>query len=300
MIYENYESVLNQESALNKARFNQCPCCASARSSVVWDNPVLKSFQNWKDFMYGGRQFIEKIIQCDDCGFRYIQTPKIRDDFYAQADNSSYSSLKNARLRYFLELKTALQMRGLILPDEANILDVGAGEGDWLTMWPEVRHKYATEMQPILIRRMKERGIITMPTLDNLKDTRCHLISAFDFLEHVEDPNQLLQLIHDRLVAGGTIVIGVPDMGKWVARLFGTRYYLYCPMHYSYFTAKSLHLLLSKYFSHIDIFPSPPMRTTLNGMIKWVFPKLQRATLDKIWLPLGYRASLIAIARKAL
>lgn len=249
--------------------------------------------------MYGGRQFIGQIIHCNNCGFRYVQSPTPGDNYYTDADHSGYSSLANARLRYFSELKVALHKRGLTLSDGASMIDLGAGDGDWLAAWPEVRRRYATEMQPTMIRRMNERGISTAPALESFAGKSFELISAFDFLEHVEDPNQLLQRMHDRLVDGGAIAIGVPDMGKWVARLFGTRYYLYCPMHYSYFTEKSLRWLLSKYFPQVEVFPSPPMRTSLNGVAKWVLPKIQNAALDKLWLPVGYRASLIAIARKS-
>lgn len=248
--------------------------------------------------MYGGRQFIGKIIHCNNCDFRYVQTPTPGDNYYTNADHSGYSSLADARLRYFSELKVSLRKRGITLSDEASMLDLGAGDGDWLAAWPEVRHRSATEMQPTLIQRMNDKGIFTSPGLESFEHSHFNLISAFDFLEHVEDPNPLIQSMHDRLIVGGNIIIGVPDMGKWVARLFGTRYYLYCPMHYSYFTEKSLSMLLSKYFRQVEILPSPPMRTSLNGVTKWVLPKLQNAALDKVLLPLGYRASLIAIARK--
>jgi SAM-dependent methyltransferase len=258
----------------------------------------LQAIQDWKDFMYGGRNFIGQIIHCNNCSFRYIEIPTPGNNYYTDADHSGYSSLANARLRYFLDLRTALCQRGITLSNEASMLDLGAGDGDWLSAWPEVRHRCATEMQPALLKRMNEKGIVTASGLEGFANSHFDLISAFDFLEHIEDPNPLLQRLQDRLVDGGTLIIGVPDMGKWMARLFGTRYYLYCPMHYSYFTKKSLTMLLRKYFSKIEVFPSPPMRTSLNGLTKWIFPKLQNTVFDKIWLPVGYRASLIAIARK--
>ena len=298
--FVNNSSDHTNESIADLSRFVQCPCCCSTHWRVVWNNPTQKAILDWKEFMYGGRQFIGKILQCEACGYRHVQAPTIGDGFYAHADVSCYNSLARARIRYFSELKVALCQRGFILQDGARMLDLGAGEGDWLAAWPEVKSRYATEMHPTLIRSMNERGINTVPSLDRLANMEFHLISAFDFLEHVEDPNRLLQHIHRRMVDGGAVVIGVPNMGKWAARLLGTRYYLYCPMHYSYFTEKALRALLGRHFSQVDIFLSPPMHTTLSGVAKWILPKLQNAVLDKIWLPMGYRASLIAIARKPL
>ncbi len=248
--------------------------------------------------MYGGRRFIDRINECQDCGFRFVQRPTPGDEYYANADHSDYRSLGAARMRYFAEVKAELQKRRLARSGNESMLDLGAGDGDWLAVWPEIRFRYGTEMHPTLIQRMRERGISSTSALESLVDQRFELISAFDFLEHVEEPEQLLQWMRDRLVDGGSVIIGVPDMGKWAARLFGTRYYLYCPMHYSYFTGNSLRLLLSRYFSQVQIFRSPPMRTTLNAVAKWIFPRLQNAALDKAWLPMGYCASLIAVAQK--
>ena len=248
--------------------------------------------------MYGGREFIDEIIHCNCCGFRFVQPPTPGLDYYAQVNHSGYSSLTNARLQYFAEIKSAMFKRGFLPLNKTVMLDLGAGEGDWLATWPEVHYKYATEVQPALVNRMKERGIFTAPGLEIFPRKHFNLVSAFDFLEHVEDPNTLIRQMHDLLMADGTAIFGVPDMGKWTSHIFGTRYYLYCPMHYSYFTKKSLNMLLSKYFDQIEIFTSPPMRTSLNGVAKWTFPKLQNKAFDKIWLPFGYRASLIAIARK--
>lgn len=248
--------------------------------------------------MYGGRQFIDRINECRNCEFRFVQTPTPGDEYYANADHSDYRALGAARVRYFAKVKSELQKRGLVLRGNESVLDVGAGDGDWLAVWPEIRVRYGTEMHPSLIQRMRERGISSVSVLDSLADQRFELISAFDFLEHVEEPGQLLQWMRDRLADSGSVVIGVPDMGKWAAQLFGTRYYLYCPMHYSYFTRNSLRLLLGRYFSRVRIFRSPPMRTTLNAVAKWVLPTVQNAALDKLWLPIGYRASLIAVAQK--
>lgn len=281
------------------ARFAECPCCAAHDWRLAWNNPDVQPLSGWKDFMYGGRRFIGAILECAGCGFRFVQSPTPGDAYYAGADHSTYSALSPARQRYFAELKASLQRRGLSLREGASMIDLGAGEGDWLAAWPEVRSRYATERQPTLIRRMNDRGIATVESLDQVGGRRFDLVSAFDFLEHVEDPDALLRGISAHMAEGATLVIGVPDMGKWAARLFGTRYYLVCPMHYSYFTRKSLRALLRKHFTQVDVFASPPMRTTLAGVAKWVAPRLRHAALDRLWLPVGYRASLVATARKS-
>ncbi len=288
------------KSIIKQSRFIQCPCCNSYNLQIAWNNPNFESVKDWSNFMFGGRKFIDQIINCNNCNFRYIQTPTDGKKFYINSDYNIYSALVDMRLRYFLKIKVALNNRGIILTNQAHMLDIGAGEGDWLATWPEIQNRNATEIQPVLRKKIRQKGIYTKANLDFFENNRFDFISAFDFLEHIEDPNFLLKRVNDLLAKKGIVVIGVPDMQKWVARLLGTRYYLYCPMHYSYFTEKSLRMLLNKYFCQIEIFSSPTMYTSINGAIKWLTPKLQISWLNNVSLPIGYSASLIAIARKKL
>jgi len=293
-----FSSDVAAASPLITERFDACPCCESKKLYAVWQNRTPQAVTHWKNFMFGGRRFFDRVMGCRTCGFRYLEPIVAGDCFYHEADHAEYHALSDARLRYFSEVKVAIQKRGYNLSQNARVLDLGAGEGDWLTAWPEIAGRYATEMQPEFILHMQAQGISVQSTIENTTEN-FDMISAFDFLEHVANPKPLLQQINSKLSLGGMLVIGVPDMGKLLARLLGTRYYLYCPMHYSYFTRNSLHKLLSQYFTQVDIFESPPMRATLKAVAKWVLPNLQHPALGHVWLPVGYRASLIALARKS-
>lgn len=110
-------------------RFTRCPCCDGDATRVVWENPVPLAPRNWRDFMYGGRQFIDQINECERCGFRYVQTPLHGESHYVAADHSGYSSLASARQRYFRELKALLLRRGVVLGKGRSMLDLGAGAG---------------------------------------------------------------------------------------------------------------------------------------------------------------------------
>jgi SAM-dependent methyltransferase len=278
-------------------RFERCPCCDSTELHTIWHNSTPEVIKDWKSFMFGNRRFFGQVMECKTCGFRYLEPIILGDNFYHIADHSEYRALRAARLHYFSKIKAIIHKRGHYLTSDAKILDIGAGEGDWLSIWSEIKKRYGTELFPNFISRMKARGISVLPTLDNTTK-QFDMITAFDFLEHVENPNHLLQMINARLNPDGMLIVGVPNMGKFLARLFGTKYYLYCPMHFSYFTRNSLNKLLSRYFKKVDIFVSPPMYCTLNSVLKWVFPKLQFHILNHVWLPFGYSASLIAIAKE--
>ena len=279
-------------------RFERCPCCCSKELYTIWHNCAPEIIKDWKSFMFGGRRFFDRVMECKACGFRYLEPITLGEKYYRMADHSEYHLLSSARLRYFSKIKKALHNRGYNFASNTQILDIGAGAGDWLSIWPEVKRRYATELLSEFIHHMKTQGITLLSNLGTTNE-QFNMITAFDFLEHVENPNYLLQTISNRLNDKGIAVFGVPNMGKFLARLLGTKYYLYCPMHYSYFTQNSLNKLLSKYFKKVEIFASPPMYCTLNTVMKWVCPKLQFPVLNNMWLPFGYGASLIAIAKNA-
>jgi SAM-dependent methyltransferase len=185
------------------------------------------------------------------------------------------------------------------LSTPSNILDIGCASGDWLQLWEESASLYGTELSPVFHEELANKGIqVVHPEIIEFK--KYDLISMFDYLEHVECPEAELSRAYRNLKMGGYLVIGVPDMGKWQARLFGIKYYLYCPMHFSYFNRISLEKITSKIFlkKSISIFQSPPMKTNINGILKWLGFNHPLSYWSSINFPLGYSASLILVARK--
>lgn len=276
--------------------FVSCPCCESNRFVEEFQNSAPKKIENWRQFFYGGKDYIPRIICCRECGYRFID--QINADatrFYREAEAGDYRHLTLQRRKYFSAVKRQIEQHGVNLPPMPLILDLGAASGEWLAFWKGSAKLYATETNPNHINTLEDNGIIVSLDVSEF-DNKFDLISAFDFLEHVPDPRNTIISMMARLNPGGYLVIGVPDMGKWAARLLGVRYYLYCPMHVSYFTSSSLSVLLKKLTgNNPHVFESPPMYTSLSGAVKWIMPPtIWSSVFDNILIPIGYRASLIA------
>jgi len=289
---------MEHPDVLAHSRFEACPCCGSTRLSEVWHNHDVRPVTTWRQFMFGGRSFIERIVGCGECGFAFLNPYTNGTAFYAGAEVDEYLSLTVQRRRYFSEVRRLTVRRGLDLGGTARILDVGAGGGDWLAQWPATCGKCATEAHPRLVARLVGQGVQVRATPED-HDGEFDLISAFDFLEHVPDPRSWLTSIRSRLRPGGYFVVGVPDLGKWVARLLGTRYYLYCPMHYGYFNRSALERLVAGVFGNTAfVEASPKMYARLGSVMKWVSGGRPAASVLRVPLPIGYSASLIAMARR--
>lgn len=283
-----------------QSRFSDCPCCGSSQFETIYFNKNPQPINTPSQFFFGGRRFIQDIYGCVVCGFRFINhLPKNYENLYDEKDVGTYCDLTGPRREYFRRVKQLLETKTpLTVPKETAILDLGCGAGDWLELWKTDHQLYGTEVSQALHPLLKAKGIeiITLPDHSGIE---FELVSMFDFLEHVENPLIFLKEIHGHLKPRGYVVMGVPDMNKLAARLLGTRYYLYCPMHFSYFNRRALSKIVERVFgpsSILSLFPSPAMKSDLDGIAKWLGMKLP--TTLNFTIPLGYSASLILTAQK--
>lgn len=279
-----------------KTRFDYCPCCECTSFSTFYNNPQVKPLKQWPDFFYGGAKYIRDIIECRNCSFKFINTLEENyHTYYQQEDISSYLELSACRVKYFSKLKMQLIGKGLCVSREQKILDVGCGCGDWLSCWENPHRCYGDEVNPTSLEILRNREIAIYEAENSSDDFA--LVSAFDFLEHVENPADFLIELSTKVKRPGCLVISVPNMGKLVSKLLGPKYYLYCPMHFSYFTYTALRELITRTCqpSKLQIFNSPTMGTSLKGALKWVAPGIHIPERMNWVLPIGYSASLIAL-----
>ena len=136
------------------------------------------------------------------------------------------------------------------MPPPARLLDAGAGRGRFVVaalaagyaacgLVPSARGVAAArEVYGIGLDRT---GIEAAQTVPGSVDA----LSLWHVLEHVEDPGAALRTLRAWLAPGGVLLVGVPDVASWQARLAGSRWYhLDLPRHRTHFTAAGLSTLL--------------------------------------------------------
>jgi len=94
-----------------------------------------------------------------------------------------------------------------------------------------------------------QRGLRIVEVLEDARVAPASLgaITLWHVLEHVEDPAAALERLRGWLAPGGVLLVGVPNLGSWQARLGGPRWYhLDLPRHRTHFTAEGIAALLAR------------------------------------------------------
>jgi 2-polyprenyl-3-methyl-5-hydroxy-6-metoxy-1,4-benzoquinol methylase len=278
-------------------RLNKCPCCDELKFEKIYNNTKLQPLKNSRDFLYGSYRYINDLHECGNCGYRFIDSiAENYLNYYVEQNSLENSSQDKFRIAYFEKIKSEVEFFIAREEPKIKILDIGCSNGLWLKLWSKKAFLYGTEVSADHIGTLKKSNI-KVTDLDNDLENY-DMISLFDVLEHVENPYCFLQNIKKRIKPGGIIVIGVPNMATLPAKLLKEKYYLVCPMHFSYFNEEALRRLLNRVFGNdINVQKSPIMHTDLRGIARWLTPNLTVPENINFRVPIPYRASLIAYVK---
>lgn len=131
-----------------------------------------------------------------------------------------------------------------------SLLDIGCGGGLFLHLARKrgySPHGMDASAQAVAVAQSQynlpvRQGEIGSPVWEG---TRFDFITMFHVLEHLIDPGMALAYARELLLPGGSLILQVPNVASYQARLFGARWYgLDVPRHLINFTPRSLALLL--------------------------------------------------------
>jgi SAM-dependent methyltransferase len=215
--------------------FDVCPACGG----------VLRAWRRVPDNEPGSAA-TRLLLRCASCGTGVSAGPAPGFAEAHEAGAYAPGAPRAARaaapvLRAFDRRRAALLARVAAPPGP--LLDVGAGKGRFVAHarahgWeatgiePSGRHR-APWVQQVAIEEhdARELGAITL----------------WHVLEHLEDPAGALERLRGWLRPGGGLVVGVPNLDSWQARLGGPRWYhLDLPRHRTHFTARGAARLLER------------------------------------------------------
>lgn len=195
--------------------------------------------------------------RCNACGHGFVfpvPAPAEIEAYYQSLDNGLSSDCSwqteagHKRQLWRQLLQQAERSAGL-----GPLLDLGCGGGQFLQLASEWGWTDSCGVEPSPKAVHIARNAVSCPVYDGTwKDVKLApasfaAIALLDVLEHDGDPNGLLDHCLALLRPGGCLMITVPNIHGLSLRCFGSNACVVIPPeHLSYFTAKSLRLMLLK------------------------------------------------------
>jgi 2-polyprenyl-3-methyl-5-hydroxy-6-metoxy-1,4-benzoquinol methylase len=203
------------------------------------------------------------LCRCVNCDHRYAN-PQLSDS----ALNRYYTQINSEYYQGEIEQidKLLLQHRDIVSAIEkkitkGSILEIGCGNGYLLNLFDKNRW-VVTGVEPFGPAASFARNYLGLEVINGYLDSttfantkKFDVILLFDVMEHLKQPNEMIELIKYYLKPGGFLVIGTGDISSLNAQLSGKHWsYITLREHLSFYSKASMRYLL-KDFTNVEITP---------------------------------------------
>ena len=216
----------------------------------------LEPFLNCKDYTVSGEVY-QVMINKEYEMFVTSPVPENLADYYKSEDYISHTDSKKSLLDKVYQavknitLKRKLKLINSFNTSSKNILDVGAGTGDFLNVCKNNNwNVFGTEPS------LEARNIATKKELDlkenlsEFKNQKFDIITLWHVLEHVENLQEYISILQSLLSKNGRLLIAVPNFKSHDANHYKEHWAAFdVPRHLWHFSQSSI----PKLFSEVDM-----------------------------------------------
>ncbi len=232
----------------------RCPIC---------DNFIFKKLINLYDDRYGEPNFYS-IKECTQCR-HYCTFPRINNNqlsalygnFYPRKNINLESIVKEAKKEtskfsgFFRWLKGTNNQGQFYAKKDDLFLDIGCGSGASLIEAEYLgANAFGLEADPNVEKIRKALNLnIFQGNLDEspLKDISFNLIVLNQVIEHIPEPDTLLESLNTKLTKDGLIIISLPNINSFWRFLFKEKWInWHVPYHLHHFNDKNFIRLINK------------------------------------------------------
>ena len=220
-------------TTVRQARLRGCPACEDVRRRAVGSRGELV------------------LHRCTGCGLVFLD-PQPRDEV-EQRYRESYDLAAHFGARE--QRKTVLFTRRLArLPTPSTgqdrLCDVGCADGQFLELARRAGWQVCgVDLNPPAVERVRARGIQVFEglfeTMEDLPWGSFDLVTSWDALEHTAQPRAFAERLARLLAPGGWLALTTLNRRSLAFRVFGTRWSMVVPDHFTYWDRRSLRSLFA-------------------------------------------------------
>lgn len=231
-------ALCQQNTEQEDLRTQACTACG---------HPGAETFLEGPDRFHHGAG-IYQLVRCPTCSLVWIKNPPAPNEMGRHYSDNYYNVLEQGaeadagRWRWHRDLLLKFKRQG-------SLLDLGCSSGSFLASVQEhFAPLYGIEMSAEAARRAEERTgaeVFTGDVLDApFAAGSFDAITAFDVLEHMYKPREVVQRAWKWLKPGGVFYVSLPNIGSWEAKMLRSYWYgLELPRHLCHFSPTSLRRL---------------------------------------------------------
>ncbi len=231
---------------------------------------MIKKWKDSKGQLHSGKILEKKnefeIIECSLCGFIHVIPIPSKEDIEKVYQSTYYQDVKPAYIEKSLDEQDWINLHNdwkystieqLIPPNKRTILDIGSGPGLFLKMGAE-RGWNTLGIEPSEQAYNYSKNTLGLNIINDFFNDRLipqlndfDVVHLSDVLEHVIDPNHIINLVNSILKPDGLICIVVPNdfnpLQIGYQKIRGCNpWWVAPPHHINYFNFQSLEKLLEK------------------------------------------------------
>jgi Methyltransferase domain len=211
-----------------------CPYCGSPEQRVVVRKRLLA------------------IVRCPACALHYT-TPRWNEagltryysgpEYFTGQAPGAYRLYQAEEEEKLLDFDRKYRVLATLHPPGTSLLDVGCATG--ISLRAASANGFIPEGVE-LSTWASSRNATAFPIADgNLMDLETrrtyHAISMWDVVEHLLDPCRAFRKLNELLQLGGLLALTYPDPTSWLARMMGSRWWVFVPEeHYFFFPGRVL------------------------------------------------------------
>ena len=213
----------------------------------------LEPFLECKDYTVSGEVYqVKKNTEFDM--LVTVPVPKNLGDYYKSENYISHTDSKKSLLDKVYQsvknitLKRKLKLINSFGTSTKNILDVGAGTGDFLKVCKDNSwNVFGTEPDLDARNIAAKKGIILHEDLSKIKNSKFDVITLWHVLEHVENLQEYISELENLLSVNGRLIIAVPNYKSYDAKYYKQHWAAFdVPRHLWHFSQTSIAKLFSE------------------------------------------------------
>ncbi len=212
-----------------------------------------------RDFEYDTVPDRFSFVRCRRCGHVYL-TPRPSAAELSVIYPANYYAFSEggnplvARLRRAWEARKVRLYRKLVGPGARRILDVGCGNGRFLSLLREFGgaewELLGVDFDHAAVRQCLAKGFRSVAArIEDFEgeDGTFDAVVMLQLIEHVEDPGRICERVFALLRPGGVFVVETPNLAGWDYELFKGSWWghYHFPRHWNLFSTPVLHRLLT-------------------------------------------------------